>query len=60
MTPPLGLPVESSDELRSRARKAWDNVVGLIGYFDLNANRVLDVIIDIFAGHALTHLRLFC
>ena len=54
-----GLPVESGDELRSRARKAWDNVVGLIGYFDLNANRVLDVIIDIFAGHALTHYAFF-
>lgn len=54
-----GLPVENGDESRSRARKAWDNVVGLIGYFDLNANRVLDVIIDIFAGHALTHYAFF-
>lgn len=34
-------------------------MVGLIGYFDLNANRVLDVIIDIFAGHALTHYAFF-
>lgn len=57
--PATGLPTESAQALRVRASKAWDNVVGLIGYFDLNANRVLDVIIDIFAGHALSNYAFF-
>lgn len=57
--PATGLPTETVEALRVRASKAWDNVVGLIGYFDLNANRVLDVIIDIFAGHALSNYAFF-
>jgi THO complex subunit 2 len=54
-----GLPVESSDSLRARAKRTWDHIVGLVGYFDLNPNRVLDIIVDIFAGHALMHYAFF-
>ncbi|KAF8312836.1 hypothetical protein DL93DRAFT_2098082 [Clavulina sp. PMI_390] len=57
--PSTGYPVESSQTLRLRAAKAWENIIGLIGSFDLNANRVLDVIIDIFAGHALNNYAFF-
>lgn len=54
-----GFPIESSETLRLRAKRAWDTIVGLMGFFDLNAIRVLDVIIDLFAGHALTHYAFF-
>lgn len=54
-----GLPVESSEVLKTRARRSWDNIVALVGYFDLNANRVLDVLVDVFAAHSLHHYAFF-
>ncbi|KAF8324471.1 transcription factor/nuclear export subunit protein 2-domain-containing protein [Cantharellus anzutake] len=57
--PSTGLPAESMAELRARAQVAWNKVVGLMGVFDLNPNRVLDVILDIFANHVLNHYSFF-
>jgi len=57
--PATGLPAELPEELRARSKLAWNKVVGLTGVFDLNPNRVLDVILDIFANHVLNHYAFF-
>lgn len=57
--PATGFPVQSKEALQASAKLAWDKIIGLIGYFDLNTNRVLDVIIDIFTTHVLHHYAFF-
>ncbi|OSX60384.1 hypothetical protein POSPLADRAFT_1058548 [Postia placenta MAD-698-R-SB12] len=54
-----GQPVESRAAIEARARPAWERVVGLIGYFDLDPNRALDVILDVFSAHLATHHSFF-
>ncbi|KAL6309570.1 transcription factor/nuclear export subunit protein 2-domain-containing protein [Sparassis latifolia] len=54
-----GYPVESLTSIEARARPAWERVVGLIGYFDLDPNRALDIILDIFSTHLATHHTFF-
>ncbi|KAI0082601.1 hypothetical protein K474DRAFT_1655406 [Panus rudis PR-1116 ss-1] len=58
-SPATGLPVESEDTINDRARPSWERVLGLIGYFDLDPNRALDVILDIFSAHLTTHWQFF-
>lgn len=41
----------------SVARELLTNVQSLIGYFDLDPNRVLDVLVELFATRLLTHWR---
>ncbi|KAG8973145.1 THO complex subunit 2, partial [Tulasnella sp. 427] len=38
---------------------AWEKVVGIIGYFDLDPNRVLDVLLDVFSTYLIEHYRFF-
>lgn len=57
--PATGLPAEPMEELQARSKIAWNKIVGLMGVFDLNPNRVLDVILDIFANHVLNHYAFF-
>lgn len=45
--------------LQARARSAWERVVVLIGYFDLDPNRALDIILDIFSTNIITHHEFF-
>lgn len=54
-----GLPVESADVVHERASSVWGRVVSLIGHFDLDPNRALDVFLDIFATHLATHHTFF-
>lgn len=42
-----------------RAARVMNNVQALIGYFDLDANRVLDVILDLFATEVMRHYPFF-
>lgn len=51
--------MESLDAIEARARPAWERVVGLIGYFDLDPNRALDIILDVFSTHLATHHSFF-
>lgn len=51
--------MESRAAIEARARPAWERVVGLIGYFDLDPNRALDVILDVFSAHLATHHSFF-
>ncbi|KAI0693806.1 transcription factor/nuclear export subunit protein 2-domain-containing protein [Cytidiella melzeri] len=54
-----GYPMESLSAVQARARPAWERVVGLVGYFDLDPNRALDIILDVFSVHLATHYSFF-
>ena len=43
----------------ARARPTWERALGLIGYFDLDPNRALDIILDVFSIHLATHHAFF-
>lgn len=58
-SPVEGAPVEPQGALDARAGLAWERVVGLIGYFDLDPNRALDIILDVFSVHLPTHHTFF-
>ncbi|RDB20480.1 THO complex subunit 2 [Hypsizygus marmoreus] len=54
-----GRPTESYEAIEDRARPVWEKVISLIGYFDLDPNRVLDVILDVLSVHLATHYTFF-
>ncbi|KAI0650660.1 transcription factor/nuclear export subunit protein 2-domain-containing protein [Trametes meyenii] len=54
-----GYPSESIETIEARARPTWERTLGLIGYFDLDPNRVLDIILDVFSVHLATHHSFF-
>ncbi|TFY55341.1 hypothetical protein EVG20_g9356 [Dentipellis fragilis] len=54
-----GRPTESFAQIVARAQPVWERVVSLIGYFDLDPNRALDVILDVFSVHLTTHWSFF-
>ncbi|EPQ59661.1 hypothetical protein GLOTRDRAFT_136479 [Gloeophyllum trabeum ATCC 11539] len=58
-SPATGRPVESWQEIAARAQPVWEHVVSLIGYFDLDPNRALDIILDVFSVHIETHYSFF-
>ncbi|THH13890.1 hypothetical protein EW146_g6381 [Bondarzewia mesenterica] len=58
-SPATGLPTESWSALTALARPVWERVVSLIGYFDLDPNRALDIILDQFSVHLATHWSFF-
>jgi len=51
--------VESYSVIEERARPVWEKVLSLIGYFDLDPNRALDIILDVFSQHLTTHWAFF-
>lgn len=51
--------MEPAAAIDARAAAAWDRVLRLIGYFDLDPNRALDVMLDVFSVHLATHYRFF-
>ncbi|GLB33487.1 putative THO complex subunit 2 N-terminus [Lyophyllum shimeji] len=58
-SPLTGRPTESYTSIEERARPVWEKVISLIGYFDLDPNRALDIILDIFTVHLATHYTFF-
>lgn len=54
-----GAPAESQSALQRRAKLAWAKLVGITGYFDLDPNRVLDIVLDVFSANVLTHYSFF-
>lgn len=48
-------PAEPMTNVRKRALKTVENIKGLIGYFDLDPVRTLDIILDVFADNVLYH-----
>jgi THO complex subunit 2 len=58
-SPSTGRPIESHAFVEDRARSVWERVISLIGYFDLDPNRALDIILDVFPVHIATHYSFF-
>jgi THO complex subunit 2 len=58
-SPQTGLPTEPPAVIENRARPVWEKVISLIGYFDLDPNRALDIILDILSTHLATHYSFF-
>ena len=58
-SPATGYPVESVEMIEARARPTWERALGLIGYFDLDPNRALDIILDVSSVHLATHYSFF-
>lgn len=54
-----GYPSEPIEVIEARALPTWERALGLIGYFDLDPNRVLDILLDIFSVHLATHSSFF-
>ena len=54
-----GRPTDSYALIAERARPVWEKVISLIGYFDLDPNRALDVILDVLSVHLATHYTFF-
>jgi THO complex subunit 2 len=54
-----GRPTESYASIAERARPVWEKVISLIGYFDLDPNRALDIILDVLSVHLATHYTFF-
>jgi THO complex subunit 2 len=54
-----GRPTDSYASIAERARPVWEKVISLIGYFDLDPNRALDVILDVLSVHLATHYTFF-
>ncbi|KAI6151770.1 transcription factor/nuclear export subunit protein 2-domain-containing protein [Pisolithus tinctorius] len=52
-------PTESFASIQERARAVWAKVMSLIGYFDLDPNRALDIILDVLTVNLATHYHFF-
>ncbi|KAJ7591413.1 transcription factor/nuclear export subunit protein 2-domain-containing protein [Mycena floridula] len=50
---------ESYSVIEDRARCVWEKVVSLIGTFDMDPNRALDIILDVLSVHLATHYTFF-
>lgn len=58
-SPQTGRPTEPYAVIEDRARPVWEKVISLIGYFDLDPNRALDIILDVLSQHLATHYSFF-
>lgn len=52
-------PVSRRKRLQSHAKKVLENIQALIGYFDLDPNRVADMILDVFVAHVVVQHEFF-
>lgn len=58
-SPETGLAVESDKARSRRAKTVVDAIANLIGNFDLDPDRCLDVVLDMFEDHLLKHWTFF-
>jgi THO complex subunit 2 len=58
-SPATGLPLDPSTISPERVQPIWKRILSLIGYFDLDPNRALDVILDLFSAYITTHWSFF-
>ncbi|KAG7448931.1 uncharacterized protein BT62DRAFT_653210 [Guyanagaster necrorhizus] len=54
-----GRPTERWSAIEERARPVWEKIISLIGYFDLDPIRALDIILDVLSTHLATHYTFF-
>lgn len=58
-SPQTGRTTEPLGVVEERARPVWEKVISLIGYFDLDPNRALDIILDVLSQHLTSHYSFF-
>ena len=58
-SPATALPLDPSTIFPERVQPIWKRILSLIGYFDLDPNRALDVILDLFSAYLTTHWSFF-
>lgn len=51
------LTVTPNEASEAKAREVLENVKSLIGYFDLDPNRVLDIMVELSVGSLVSHWR---
>jgi len=49
----------AADVQARRAQRLWEKLQSVVGFFELDPNRTLDVVLDAFLPHLLTHHRFF-
>lgn len=54
-----GCPTESYASIEDRVRPVREKVISPIGYFDLDPNRALDVILNVLSAYLATHYIFF-
>jgi len=54
-----GAPTETYKDIHARANHVWGKVISLIGKFDLDPNRALDLILDVLSSNLATHYTFF-
>uniref|UniRef100_A0A0W0FKZ3 THO complex subunit 2 n=1 Tax=Moniliophthora roreri TaxID=221103 RepID=A0A0W0FKZ3_MONRR len=54
-----GRPTENCEAILERVRPVWEKIISLIGYFDLDPNKALDIILDVMSVHLATHYTFF-
>ncbi|KAL0063115.1 THO2 plays a role in transcriptional elongation [Marasmius tenuissimus] len=54
-----GRPLETFESILERARPVWEKIISLIGYFDLDPNKALDIILDVMSVHLASHYTFF-
>ncbi|KAJ3723327.1 transcription factor/nuclear export subunit protein 2-domain-containing protein [Lentinula raphanica] len=57
--PSTGRPPESYDSISNRARACWEKIISLIGFFDLDPNKALDIILDVMSVNLASHYTFF-
>ncbi len=58
-SPGTALPTETYKEIYARAGHVWGKVISLVGKFDLDPNRALDLILDVLSSNLATHYTFF-
>jgi THO complex subunit 2 len=58
-SPVTGAPTETFKDIHARASHVWGKVISLIGKFDLDPNRALDLILDVLSSNLATHYSFF-
>ncbi|KAJ3795196.1 transcription factor/nuclear export subunit protein 2-domain-containing protein [Lentinula aff. detonsa] len=57
--PSTGRPPEAYDSILNRARVVWGKFISLIGFFDLDPNKALDIILDVMSVNLASHYTFF-
>ncbi|KAF5393664.1 hypothetical protein D9757_000298 [Collybiopsis confluens] len=57
--PATARPPESTDCIRRRTRPVWEKIISLIGFFDLDPNKALDIILDVMSANLASHYTFF-
>ncbi|KIY72984.1 hypothetical protein CYLTODRAFT_343075 [Cylindrobasidium torrendii FP15055 ss-10] len=58
-SPATARPAEALEDVSERTKAVWDKIISIVGYFDLDPNRALDIILDVFSTHIATHHTFF-